>query len=103
MLALAEVDKVVRKVASGTLKGAARVQRVFSERTSDSDGREALHITIVLKRGSADKVGGDRALDTLVGIDQALQGANEERFPIINFATEEELEQERESGDEAES
>jgi len=103
MLALAEVDKVVRKVASGTLKGAAGIRRVSSARTLDSDGREALHITIVLKRGSAGKVGGDRALDTLVGIDRALRGANEDRFPIVSFATEEELQDERDSDGETES
>ena len=58
----------------------------------DSDGDEVLHITIVLKRGSSDKISGDKALDTLVGIDRALREASEDRFPILDFVTEEELE-----------
>jgi hypothetical protein len=32
------------------------------------------------------------ALDTLVGVERALRGASEDRLPIIDFATEDELE-----------
>jgi hypothetical protein len=99
MLELAKVNDVVKKAASAVLKRRAGVQRVFSEPTSDSQGHDALHITIVLKPGDADKISGDMALDTLVEIEKALRGASEDRFPIIDFATEEELE----SSDETES
>ena len=58
---------------------------------SNSEGKEALDITIVLKRGSAGKISGDSALDTLVTIEKALRKAKEERVPIISFVTEEEL------------
>jgi hypothetical protein len=92
MLDLAKVNDIVKKAASATLKGSAGVQRVDSEPTSDSEGQEALHITIVLKRGSGDRISGDTALDTLVRIHRALSDANEERFPIISYVTEEELE-----------
>jgi len=50
----------------------------------DFEGGEALDITIVLKRRSADKISGDSAL--------ALREAREERFPIISFVIGEELE-----------
>jgi hypothetical protein len=92
MLAPAKVNEIVKKAASAVLKRQAGVQRVVSEPAVDSDGDEVLHITIVLKRGSADKISGDKALDTLVGIDRALREASEDRFPIIDFVTEEELE-----------
>jgi hypothetical protein len=92
MLELIKVNDVVNKAASATLKRQAGVQRVFSEPASDSEGHEALRITIVLKRGSADKISGDKALDTLVGIERALREAGENRFPIIEYVTEEELE-----------
>ena len=92
MLKLAKVNEVVTKAASAIIKRGAGVQRVDSEPTLDSEGREALHITVVLKRGSADKISGDNALDALVGIEKALREAKEERFPIISFVTEEELE-----------
>jgi hypothetical protein len=92
MLELAKVNDVVNRAAAATLKRQAGVQRVFSEPASDSEGIEALRITIVLKRGSADKISGDKALDTLVGIERALREAGEDRFPIIDYVTEEELE-----------
>jgi hypothetical protein len=92
MLELSKVNQVVKKAASAILKPPAGVRRVESEPTLDSQGDEALHITIVLRRGSADKISGDSALDTLVGIERALRDAREDRFPIIDFVTEEELE-----------
>jgi hypothetical protein len=92
MLELTRVNEVVKKAASASLKRPAGVQRVLSEPASDSEGQEALHITIVLKRGSADKISGDSALDALVRIERDLRQGGEERFPIIDFVTEEELE-----------
>lgn len=91
VLELSQVEKVVREAASTALKGSARVQGVSSSATSDSEGQEALHITIVLSGGNIDEISGDKALDTLVSIESALRAAKEERFPIIDFATEEEL------------
>jgi hypothetical protein len=91
MLELAEVNELVNRAASAILKRQARVRRVDSEPASDSQGQEALHITIVLGRGSADKITGDNALDTLVSIERALREAREDRFPIVDFVTEEEL------------
>jgi hypothetical protein len=92
MLDLIKINDVVNTAATATLKRQAGVQRVFSEPASDSEGNEALRITIVLKRGSADKISGEKALNTLVGIERALREAGEDRFPIIEYVTEEELE-----------
>ena len=92
MLDLAQVNKVVNRAASAILKQPAGVRRVESGPASDSEGHEALRITVVLKRGSADRITGDNALDMLVGIERALRQATEDRFPIIDFVTEEELE-----------
>jgi len=80
MLEIAKVNEVVKKAASAVLKRPAGVRRVDSEPASDSQGHEALHITIVLKRGSADKISGDSVVDTLVRIERALREACEERF-----------------------
>jgi hypothetical protein len=55
-----------------------------------------LRITIVIKPGSAAKLGGDAVLDTLVQIQEELREAGEERFPIVKYVTEEEL---QDSGD----
>jgi hypothetical protein len=99
MLELTKVNDVVKRAAAAVLKPKAGVKRVFSERAADSDGQEALHITIVLKRGSLDNISGEMALNTLVGIGKALLEAKDERFPIIDYVTEEELA----SSDDAES
>ncbi len=99
MLELSQVDEVVNKAVSAALKKQAGITHVISESTSDSQGDEALHITIVLKRGSADKITGESALNALVSVDRALREAGDDRFPIIDYVTEEELA----SSDDAES
>jgi hypothetical protein len=90
MLDLAEVNEIVSKAASAPLK--PRVRTVYSEPTSDAEGKDALHITVVLKTGRAEQITGEQALDTLVSIDRALRDAQEERSPIVDFVSEEELE-----------
>ena len=90
MLELPKVDNIVKRVASTTLK--RKAVRVHSERMADADGQEALRVTIVLRRGSVDQITGDMVLDTLTGIDHALQVAQDDRFPYIHYVTEEELE-----------
>jgi hypothetical protein len=68
-------------------------RRVISESTADSAGHDALRITIVLiESGSADRITGDKAVDALIRTHTALRQANEERLPIVEYATEEELE-----------
>jgi hypothetical protein len=89
MLELTKVDIIVKKVASTTLK--RKAVRVHSEPMADADGQEALRVTIVLKRDSIDQITGDMLLDTLTGVDQALQVAKDDRFPYIHYVTEEEL------------
>ena len=92
MLTLAKVNDIVSKAAAAGLGDAVRIQSVNSEPTVDSDGKEALDITIVLKLSPAGQISGVNALDALVRIERALRKAKEERFPIISYATEEELE-----------
>jgi hypothetical protein len=46
---------------------------------------------LVLAPGSLASISGDKALDTIVAIQNRLLEAGDDRFPIIQFATEEEL------------
>jgi hypothetical protein len=62
---------------------------VTASSTTDSLGNAALQITVVIKPGVT--VTGEAALNTLVQIQDHLQAAGEERFPIIGYATEKEL------------
>jgi hypothetical protein len=93
-----EADKIIKiaKVAAAANLASSAVSRIISETTTDSEGRDALRITIVVNPNSIDKLTGDATLDTLVQIQEDLRKAGEERFPIIEYATEKEL---QESGD----
>jgi hypothetical protein len=95
MLKRDEIVRIAREVATAHLTPQI-VKDVLSEPASDSEGRDALRITIVIPPGSAAKLKGDAVLDTLVQIQNRLSEAGEERFPIVEYATEEEL---QESGD----
>ena len=95
MVELIKVNEVAEKAALAAFKGIG-VTRVQSSPTVDSDGHEALIVTIVLQRGFGGEVTGDAALSAMVRIGRDLQNSGEERFPIIEFVTEEELD---DSGD----
>jgi hypothetical protein len=85
-----EIDSLAKQIATANLTSAI-VTSVVSSQAVDSTGNPALQITIVLAPGSTDKIGGDAALNTLVRLQQALQERGEDRFPIVEYATEDEL------------
>ena len=94
MLGKNQIFTIAREVVTANLTS-SRVSNVVTEPTIDSEGREALRITIVIKPGAVARISGDAALDTLVQIQDRLREAGEERFPIVEYATEEELEESR--------
>ena len=89
MLQDAEIDGIVRDVAKANLGNEAI--RVISEPTIDSTGEDAIRVVIVLAPGAADRITGNAALNTLVGIQNELENAGERRLAIVEYATEEEL------------
>jgi len=91
MLNQDKINQIVREVATANLAPYAS-GRVISEPTSDSTGQDALRITIVIAPDSAPKIKGDAVVDTLVQIHNRLREAGDERFQIVEYATEEELE-----------
>src|ERR1700682_4582304 len=95
MLAKNRIIEIANNVATANLTSSS-VSNIVSDSAIDSEGREALRITIVIKPGAATRIRGDAALDILVQIQDQLREAGEERFPIVEYATQEELE---ESGD----
>ena len=90
MLDEKRIQKIAQEIASANLTS-ANVSSVSSSSTIDSEGHDALLITIVIKSGSESKIGGDAALDTLVGIKDRLRRKGEERLAIVEYATKEEL------------
>lgn len=85
------IIEIVCEVATANL-AARNVDRVLSEPTIDSEGREALKITIVLRPEAVPELKGDSVLDTLIKVQDRLRDAGEERFPILEYATQDELE-----------
>jgi hypothetical protein len=90
MLDAQKITRIARDVARTQVAGAS-LKRIMTEPATDSEGKEALRIILVLKPQAARKLTGDQALDLLVGIQQKLEASGEERFPIVEYATEREL------------
>jgi len=65
----------------------------MSEPTLDSRGEEALQVTIVLHRYDDRMFKGGAVSNTLLEIVESLQKSGDDRFPIIFYATEEDLAQ----------
>lgn len=89
MLTLEQVDAIVREVATRHL-AALGVTDVASEPTVDSQGDEALRITITVQSGKRVGESGGPLLDTLSEISTLLQQGGDPRFPIIEYAAEDE-------------
>jgi hypothetical protein len=81
------IIEIAERVAKAQIPGTG-LERIVSEPATDSEGNEALRITVILKPETAEALTGDSALDLLVGLQNALRGEGEERFPIVEYATE---------------
>ncbi len=90
MLDTKQIDDIVKKAARAHFPPRL-VQRVFSEPVIDSQGRDALRFTIVVAPDALEAVEDDALLETLVQIRRDLDAAGEDRFPIVNYATQAEL------------
>lgn len=101
MLDFVTIEKIAAKAAEGKV-AVAGVERVVAQPTFDSEGQEALRITVVLKPEAVEALSGDAALDILVSVKQELAREGEERLPIVEYATEAEMKEEEEEAREAE-
>ena len=90
MLDFVTIERIATKAAMAQVPGTG-LERVLINSAVDSDGNDALRITLVLKPEAVDSLTGDGALDLLLAVQQELSRQNEERFPIVDFATEAEL------------
>jgi hypothetical protein len=92
MIEADKINSIARDVAIANL-GKGAILRAISEPTTDSEGREALRIIIVLKPNVAKKLSGDKILDTLYQVQSRLTENGEERPVVVEYATDEELAQ----------
>ena len=85
-------DRLIRQALVAEL-GDDNVTRLEIEPTTDSRGREALKITVVIEPDATQRFVGGAVLDALVSLQKRLHEMRDDRIPIIEYATEAELEQ----------
>ncbi len=85
-----QVNKIVERAAANAFSRGV-VGRVEASPTADSEGNDALDVLIVLNTPEADSIRGEQTVEAIFCIQQDLLNAGERRFPIVEFATEEEL------------
>jgi hypothetical protein len=85
-------DRLIQQALVSVL-GANNVVRVDSRPTVDSEGRDALRISVVLSPGAVKRIKGGPALDALVNLRSRLDDMGEHRTPLVEYATEAELAQ----------
>jgi hypothetical protein len=90
MLNDGQLQDLTTRVASRFIPSAG-LERVMTRLFSDSEGNDAVRITLVLTRSAADSLTGDQALDILTKLRAKLFEEGEERFPLVEYATEAEL------------
>lgn len=91
MLEISAIDELVSEIAKKHLS-VLGVEAVHTEPAVDSQGKDALRITITITSPDNIPSIGDKLLDTLFEIQTQLAEKGEERFPIIEYATKDELE-----------
>ena len=91
MLDFRVIEGIADRIAKGHKIGA---DRVLARPAVDSDGKDAVRVTLVLPAQAAEELGGDAVLDLLYELHQTLQQEGEERLAIVEYATEEEMKEE---------
>ena len=86
-----DIEDIATAVAKANL-GGEKVVSVTSEPAIDSEGEGAIKILIELKPGSVDSISGDDVTKTFAQIWDRMQRAGDDRFPMVQYATTDELE-----------
>ncbi len=73
--------------------GRENVVRATFAPTTNSQGRDALKITVVIRPGATKTLQNGAALNALVRVQERLHEMNDSRTPIVEYATEAELAQ----------
>jgi hypothetical protein len=90
MLVDSTLQRLIADAVINDLKD-SEILRISTVGGVDSDGNEILRITVVLSDASAHALTGDQVIDLLLGVRTVLVATGEERFPIIEYATEADL------------
>lgn len=90
MLEALELQKLAKRIFEKRLPS-IHLDDVLTESITSSEGEDALRITLVLTPESVDAISGDDVLKLLVDIRDGLLREGEERFPIVEYATADDL------------
>jgi hypothetical protein len=91
MLSPEQISQIVSDVVAAKTSPSS-VRAVSSEPATAFEDEEAVRITIVLTPDAVTQLAAGLAGDAVVQIMDRLRDAGEERFPLLQFATEQELE-----------
>jgi hypothetical protein len=83
-----KIRDIARKVATANLSSSTAVSDIKTRSFIDSEGHDALRITIIVSPDGASRIQGNATLNTLVEIQAKLRAAGEGRSPLVEFATE---------------
>ena len=98
VLSSAQIEQIAKEMAVQHLSPEA-VDHVSSQQIVDSQGRDAVRITITLTSKTAQRLSGDAVLDTLVAIQNRFAEKGEDRLPIVENAEAGEVTEADELGD----
>lgn len=90
MLEAFELQNLAKTIVRKRLPS-VQLDDVQTESMTGSDGEAVLRITLILTPASVDAISGDDALKLLVDIRDGLSREGEERFPIVEYATADDL------------
>ena len=80
------IELLAKQAATSTL-GTGSVKSVISAPMIDSEGEEALRLTIVMSPGFVAALNeGSKVVDTMVRVHDTLEKEGEKRFPFVDFA-----------------
>jgi hypothetical protein len=85
-------SRLIKQALTAEL-GENNLMRVDLEPAIDSQGRQALKITAVVAPNAAQRLNGGAVLDALVRLQARLTEMRDDRVPLIEYATEAELQQ----------
>jgi len=90
MIQAPDIARIAETVAREKF-GTENVVRTTAEPTVDWTGAEVWRVLIVLTPDAVSRIPDDAALDNLVALQRSVQAAGEDRFAVVEYATEEEL------------
>ena len=90
MLTYKEIEEIAVQAAADTI-GARHILHAIVTPTTNAAGEDAIGITLVIKPSAHKALLAGKSLDTLVLILERLGALKDDRWPIISYATEEDL------------